>query len=596
MRARLTVLVAVVLAGGVLALPHATAQDRPPTDPGDIRVESGVAPGARPTDPRPGEAFADPKIAALQQTATKVQRELGDLSARIDRAQATLDKATAKLDRARSERQAAERVVASRQSEVDQFSRSVFTALGRPDELRLLMTVASPEDLLAGTSMVSHLRELQDSRLTAATSRHRKAVAAEREATAVERAAAEGKAELDRRNGDATNRADAVSSELRGPIDEANAAVIAQQEAQAKRNAETAANWKSYLDRLDTAGITAPAAAALRDPARLPAGLRPLLGKGGKPQPGLAQASFAGQRLLVLPRETLDAVTAAVDALGKPYVPHEHGDGPTAYSCDGLVRSVFADAGAKVPGKVAQQLATGKRVPRADAQPGDLVFIGPAAYGVQHVGIVLDEATMLAADGRIAGVVVADIPPDESILGVTRPALGQGKAREVPQRRKGELTWRCGGVELPRTAASGRTEAVGAWGGYPNGLIPASALCSVRIGSHALRCDAAQSFLVMSRAFAERFGQGLCITDSYRTFNAQVDLYRRKPALAAVPGTSNHGWGLAVDMCGGVQSFSTPQYGWLAANGPAFGWVNPYWARPGGGREEPWHWEFVGRG
>lgn len=32
----------------------------------------------------------------------------------------------------------------------------------------------------------------------------------------------------------------------------------------------------------------------------------------------------------------------------------------------------------------------------------------------------------------------------------------------------------------------------------------------------------------------------------------------------------------------------------MAANGPAFGWSNPPWAQPGRGREEPWHWEFVG--
>lgn len=595
MRGRLTMLAALALVGGVLTVPNATAQDQPPTDPGELRVEAGVAPGAGVGDPRPGEAFADPKIFELQSTANQVQRELGTLAGRITDARAQLEKASAQVRRARAERKAAERLVASQQAQVDQFSRSVFTAMGRPDEIRLLMTVASPEDLLAGTSMVNHLRARQDTELSAATTRHRKAVSAERKAAGIERAAADRKAELDRRNGDATNRADAVSSELRGPIDEANSAVIAQQQAQKERNAKTAANWKAYVDRLDDAGVVVPRAVSLRNPARLPAGLKPLLGKGGKPQPGVAQVSVAGQRVLVLPRETVDAVTEAVDALGKPYVPNKHGDGPTSYSCDGLVKSVFTGAGLRLPGGAAQQLATGRRVPRSDAQPGDLVFVGPAAYGVQHVGMVLDERTMLAADGRLASVVVTDLPGDDTILGVTRPALGKAAAREVPQQRKGELTWRCGGVELPRTAAATRRgEAAGAWGGYPNGLIPSSVLCSIGIGGHALRCDAAQTFLLMSRAFAERFGQGLCVTDSYRTFSAQVDLYRRKPALAAVPGTSNHGWALALDMCGGVQSFGTAQYAWLAGNGPAFGWVNPVWARPGGGREEPWHWEFVG--
>ncbi|MGH3515858.1 MAG: NlpC/P60 family protein [Haloechinothrix sp.] len=595
MRVPATVLAALALAGGVLVVPHATAQDQPPTDPGDLRVEAGVAPGAGVPDPRPGEAFADPKVAELQRTATQVQRELGDLAGRIAQARSELNEASAALERARAERAAAERAVAAQQAEVDQFAKSVFTAMGRADELRLVLTAASPEDLLAGTSMVGHLRADQDSRLADASQRHRRAVAAELTALGIEGTAAERKANLERRNGDATNRADAVSSELRGPIDEANAAVVAAQEAQRERNAKTAANWNAYVDTLKDAGITPPRAGSLRDPARLPGDLRPLKGEDGKPEAGVAQASADGERLLVLPKETIAAVSAAVDALGKPYVPRDHGEGPASYSCDGLVRSVFADAGLKVPARIAEQYAVGKRVPHADAQPGDLVFIGPAKYGVQHVGIVLDERTMLAADGRLSGVVVTDLPTGDSILGVARPALGTGDERKVPKRAEGELTWRCGGVELPKSTFTSNGQAAGAWGGYPNGLIPTSALCAIGIGSHALRCDAAQAFVLMTRAFAAEFGQGLCVTDSYRTFNAQVDLYRRKPALAAVPGTSNHGWGLALDMCGGVQSFGTPQYAWLGANGQAFGWVNPGWARQGGGREEPWHWEFVGR-
>ncbi|MFC7613776.1 M15 family metallopeptidase [Actinokineospora soli] len=109
-----------------------------------------------------------------------------------------------------------------------------------------------------------------------------------------------------------------------------------------------------------------------------------------------------------------------------------------------------------------------------------------------------------------------------------------------------------------------------------------------------MRCDAAGAYQAMAQAFGRAFGKPLCITDSYRTFAAQVRLYGEKPALAAVPGTSNHGWGMAVDLCGGVQSFAAPEYRWMAANAGAFGWSNPAWARPGRGREEPWHWEYTG--
>jgi LAS superfamily LD-carboxypeptidase LdcB len=133
-----------------------------------------------------------------------------------------------------------------------------------------------------------------------------------------------------------------------------------------------------------------------------------------------------------------------------------------------------------------------------------------------------------------------------------------------------------------------------AWGGYPNGLIPPSALCPLGVGNHRLRCDAAAAFRGMAGAYADAFGSVLCVTDSYRTYAGQVRLYGEKPALAAVPGTSNHGWGLALDLCGGIQTFGTPQYRWLVANAGRFGYLHPAWADPGNGREEPWHWEYAG--
>jgi D-alanyl-D-alanine carboxypeptidase len=63
-----------------------------------------------------------------------------------------------------------------------------------------------------------------------------------------------------------------------------------------------------------------------------------------------------------------------------------------------------------------------------------------------------------------------------------------------------------------------------------------------------------------------------------------------KGYLAARPGTSNHGWGLAADL--GVGGYASADYAWMRANAPAFGWDNPGWARPGGTKAEPWHWEF----
>lgn len=84
------------------------------------------------------------------------------------------------------------------------------------------------------------------------------------------------------------------------------------------------------------------------------------------------------------------------------------------------------------------------------------------------------------------------------------------------------------------------------------------------------------------------------MTDSHRSYAAQVDVYRRKPGLAAVPGTNEHGWGQAADLCGGVQAFGTAEHRWMQANAGTFGWFHPDWAEPSGSRPEAWHWQYGG--
>lgn len=607
------VVAVLVTAAGLLTAPVAQAQDAPPSDPGKIPVEAGVAPGVGVPDARPADAFAGPQVSKLQHSANDVQKELGKLDSSIHKASGALAKATKKLRDAEAEKDAAEAGIAKVQDEIDEVSRSAYTGYAAPSDLELMLTSTDAKNYLQASSFVSYIRDGQDAKLQRALKRRERAVKAEQAALGYQKQADARRQDLSDRKGDASNRADAISSELTDPIKSASAAVAAQQAQQKARNDKFAKAWKDYVARLTGAQITPPRAGSLSDPHKIPGDLEPLKGADGKPQAGLAKTDVGGKGLLVLPKETIDAVSAAVDALGRPYVPRDHGTGPQSYSCDGLVKRVFGDAGLDEPGSIKDQYALGKPVSRKDIRPGDLVFGGPAKYGVQQVGIALDSRNMIAADGRLSSVAVTDIPAGESLLGVTRPALGTGERRSVPRRAKGELTWRCGGIELPLSlgssvsvpstaptgnaspaAASTATGAAGAWGGYPNGLIPSSALCGIGVGSHALRCDAAQAWVQMAKAYQGQFHQNLCITDSYRSFQVQVQTYRTKPGLAAVPGTSNHGWGLAVDLCGGIERYNTPQYNWMKQNAPHFGWVHPAWAEPGNGREEPWHWEYGG--
>jgi len=125
---------------------------------------------------------------------------------------------------------------------------------------------------------------------------------------------------------------------------------------------------------------------------------------------------------------------------------------------------------------------------------------------------------------------------------------------------------------------------------YSNGQLPASELCEVSFAAgHQLQCDAADALEAANDAYKAQTGRNLKLSSSYRSYAAQVATRASKGGLAATPGTSNHGWGMAVD-------FESASASWLRANGADYGWVHPTWARPGGSKPEWWHLEFVAPG
>ncbi|AFR05779.1 MULTISPECIES: M15 family metallopeptidase [Nocardiopsis] len=128
--------------------------------------------------------------------------------------------------------------------------------------------------------------------------------------------------------------------------------------------------------------------------------------------------------------------------------------------------------------------------------------------------------------------------------------------------------------------------------GYPNGLLPKEALCELYDG-HSLRADAAKAFLELNMEHVEQFGENICITSSYRDLPNQHRVYGEvPPGFAAVPGTSNHGLGQAIDLGCGIQNFRSDKWNWMETNGGRYGWIHPAWAKSN--PFEPWHWEFEG--
>ena len=120
---------------------------------------------------------------------------------------------------------------------------------------------------------------------------------------------------------------------------------------------------------------------------------------------------------------------------------------------------------------------------------------------------------------------------------------------------------------------------------YGNGRIPAAALEPVGQGAHRLYAPAATAWK-QAVAAARADGVELRLTDSYRSYDQQLSLAADKGlssdgGLAAAPGTSSHGWGLAVD----VDVNNAAARNWLQTNGHWFGFVETV-------RREPWHWEY----
>jgi D-alanyl-D-alanine carboxypeptidase len=120
--------------------------------------------------------------------------------------------------------------------------------------------------------------------------------------------------------------------------------------------------------------------------------------------------------------------------------------------------------------------------------------------------------------------------------------------------------------------------------GYGNGHIPPESLELIGVGAHRLWAPAADAFKRMAR---DATTQGIKIgaTDSYRSYDQQVQLAQRKGlysegGLAAQPGQSKHGWGMALDL-----DVDSRGLAWMRANGARYGF---YETTP----REPWHWEF----
>ncbi|WP_159612929.1 SH3 domain-containing protein [Glutamicibacter sp. JC586] len=138
-----------------------------------------------------------------------------------------------------------------------------------------------------------------------------------------------------------------------------------------------------------------------------------------------------------------------------------------------------------------------------------------------------------------------------------------------------------------------------------NGKIPASMLVAISRDKEKtlIAAPAAKDLSRLNTAFKKKFGKNLDIDLAYRTLETQQYYYKELgPYIAAKPGTSNHGWGLAIDVPESYDySFRGKYYKWLKANSKKYNWIhrsNLEEFRANGTRNpyaEAWHFEYNGK-
>jgi hypothetical protein len=132
--------------------------------------------------------------------------------------------------------------------------------------------------------------------------------------------------------------------------------------------------------------------------------------------------------------------------------------------------------------------------------------------------------------------------------------------------------------------------------GVTNGKLPGAQL--VRVNASCTAYKQVAGSIAGLLAAANKAGIRLGTSECYRDYAGQV--YQRSAwcgrgicANAAIPGTSNHGWGKAVDLNvgGSAVTFNGSTFSWLMLHAGAYGFIHP-----DGVSGEAWHWEWVGDG
>ena len=190
--------------------------------------------------------------------------------------------------------------------------------------------------------------------------------------------------------------------------------------------------------------------------------------------------------------------------------------------------------------------------------------VAAAVRGAERNGVRLR-----ASDVTFGGTGFAPTRVAVKVRGEAR--VGVGSARRSGGRAP---IWARATAELSPDAAGGRLPGQASGGGYDGPL-------AYRQGKP-MRPDVALAFDRMAEAAREEAGLFLSVSSGFRSDAEQARLFAAHPdpRWVAPPGESLHRYATELDLG------PPAAYGWLAANGSRFGFVQRYsW--------EPWHWGYT---
>jgi len=331
-------------------------------------------------------------IGDKQKQAAAVQRQIDALDVRVSLADEDYNQARDRLAETTAKARAAARRAAELtarkavlQTALDDRADQVYRSGGTLGTLALLLGSRDLGDFMWTAEVLDRLNARD-----AATIDELKKTEAEAEATAAKLAAS--RADAARAEKAIAANARSVRAQLAARqriLDALDADIRSLLAQQAARKAEAAR--KKYLAYL----------ARNRKPPKKPSGAKPWLDLGGNP-PASSRAAAA--------------VAAAKTAVGRRYV--WAASGPLTFDCSGLTMWAYSKAGVRLPHSSRAQINVGRRVSKANLQPGDLVFFYSP---IHHVGMYVGGGYFIHAPGTGKRVQYTSLASYGRYSGACRP-------------------------------------------------------------------------------------------------------------------------------------------------------------------------------